>query len=407
MINPKVDFENSEKEIKCEFILLSMSMLFLLSGIIIGMNLINYNTIIAEIDNTLTLLSQNRGAFPDFNKNNMPKHMTPETPYESRYFSVLLTADGKVIQVDTKRIKSTDAQTAIEYASLAVAADKTHGFIHQYRFQSYSEHGLVRIVFLDCQKKAGCLSKLFDDQQRYGSGGLYCLLFFSGKITRPVTESYEKQKRFITDAGHEIKTPLAIIRADTEVLEMDLGESEWSSDIKKQTKRLELITNDLIFLSRLEEAGNSLQMVRLPFSDIVAQEAASFTPLMKTQNRIFQCDIQPMVSLTGDEKSIRQLVNILMDNALKYSPPHGLISLSVKKQGKQIRLALYNTTEKPIPKDRLAILFDRFYRVDSSRNTQIDLPACCITVAAKRTASLQFGMDTCSKIPVRWAIATP
>ena len=147
-----------------------------------------------------------------------------------------------------------------------------------------------------------------------------------------------------------------------------------------------------------------------------------------------------MVSLTGDEKSIRQLVNILMDNALKYSPPHGLISLSVKKQGKQIRLALYNTTEKPIPKDRLAILFDRFYRVDSSRNTQtggfgiglsiakaivtahkgriqalakeerfesIDLPACCITVAAKRTASLQFGMDTCSKIPVRWAIATP
>lgn len=235
----------------------------------------------------------------------------------------------------------------------------------------------------------------------------FSILFFSGKITRPVTESYEKQKRFITDAGHEIKTPLAIIRADTEVLEMDLGESEWSSDIKKQTKRLELITNDLIFLSRLEEAGNSLQMVRLPFSDIVAQEAASFTSLMKTQNRIFQCDIQPMVSLTGDEKSIRQLVNILMDNALKYSPPHGLISLIVKKQGKQIRLALYNTTEKPIPKDRLAILFDRFYRVDSSRNTQIDLPACCITVAAKRTASLQFGMDTCSKIPVRWAIATP
>ncbi|MGN0331268.1 MAG: sensor histidine kinase [Kineothrix sp.] len=338
------------------------------------MIVINYNTIIAEADNTLTLLSQNRGAFPDFNKNNMPKHMTPETPYESRYFSVLLTADGKVIQVDTKRIKSIDAQTAIEYASLAVAADKTHGFIHQYRFQSYSEHGLVRIVFLDCQKRLDVFQNFLMISSGMALGGyiafFFAILFFSGKITRPVTESYEKQKRFITDAGHEIKTPLAIIRADTEVLEMDLGESEWSSDIKKQTKRLELLTNDLIFLSRLEEAGNSLQMVRLPFSDIVAQEAASFTSLMKTQNRIFQCDIQPMVSLTGDEKSIRQLVNILMDNALKYSPPHGLISLSVKKQGKQIRLALYNTTEKPIPKDRLAILFDRFYRVDSSRNTQ-------------------------------------
>ncbi|MGN0307977.1 MAG: sensor histidine kinase [Lachnospiraceae bacterium] len=363
------------KEIKFKFILLSMSMLFLLlSGIIIGMNLINYNTIIAEVDNTLALLSQNRGAFPDFNKTNMPKHMTPETPYESRYFSVLLNADGQVIQVDTNRIKSIDTQTAIEYASLAVAADKTHGFIHQYRFQSCSEHGFVRIVFLDCQKRLDVFQDFLIISSGMALGGyiafFFAILFFSGKITRPVTESYEKQKRFITDAGHEIKTPLAIIRADTEVLEMDLGESEWSADIKKQTKRLELLTNDLIFLSRLEEAGNSLQMVRLPFSDIVFQEADSFTSLIKTQNKIFQCDIQPMVSLTGDEKSIRQLVNILMDNALKYSPPYGLISLSVKKQGKQIRLALYNTTEKPIPKDRLAILFDRFYRVDSSRNTQ-------------------------------------
>lgn len=107
----------------------------------------------------------------------MPKHMTPETPYESRYFSVLLTADGKVIQVDTKRIKSIDAQTAIEYASLAVAADKTHGFIHQYRFQSYSEHGLVRIVFLDCQKRLDVFQNFLMISSDMALGGLYCLLF--------------------------------------------------------------------------------------------------------------------------------------------------------------------------------------------------------------------------------------
>lgn len=198
----------------------------------------------------------------------------------------------------------------------------------------------------------------------------FAILFFSQRMIRPVTESYEKQKRFITDAGHEIKTPLAIIQADTDVLEMDYGESEWLDDIKRQTKRLTMLTNDLVLLSRMEEAESNLQMTLLTFSDLVSEAAASFAALIQTQNKVFRCAIEPGISLTGDEKSIRRLVNILMDNALKYSPSQGLISLSVKKQGKQVCLTVCNTTQNPISKDELHMMFERFYRIDSSRNAQ-------------------------------------
>ncbi|MDE6024159.1 MAG: HAMP domain-containing histidine kinase, partial [Lachnospiraceae bacterium] len=198
----------------------------------------------------------------------------------------------------------------------------------------------------------------------------FVILFFSNKIIHPVTESYEKQKRFITDAGHEIKTPLTIIKADVDVLEMELGENEWLTDIQKQTKRLAALTNDLVYLSRMEEANDSMQMIEFPFSDVVSETTASFQALAQTQGKIFQCEIQPMLSLTGNEKAIYQLVNILLDNALKYSPNNGTVSLVLKKQSKTIQLSVFNTTENLIPKDKLNLLFERFYRIDSSHNSQ-------------------------------------
>ena len=126
------------KAIKRKFILLSMTVLFLLLTVIVtGMNIINYNTIVADADDTLDLLSKNRGTFPQFTENDldMPKHMNPETPYESRYFSVLLNENNEVIQTDTSRIKAIDPDTAISYASSAIAGQKTSGFIKKYRFQ--------------------------------------------------------------------------------------------------------------------------------------------------------------------------------------------------------------------------------------------------------------------------------
>lgn len=363
------------RRIKSKFIILSMIALFvLLSVIVTSMNVINYNTVITSADKTLSLLSKNRGTFPDSYEKNKPKHMSAEAPYESRYFSVLLNKNNEVIQTDTSRIKAVDTQKAVKYAISTVKTNRDTGFIGKYRFLRCSENDSTRIIFLDCGRKLESFQNFLITSICMAFGGyiafFFVILFFAGKITKPVTESYEKQKQFITDAGHEIKTPLAIIQADVDVLELDLGSNEWLDDIQKQAERLAMLTNDLVCLSRMEESNSSMQMIEFPFSDVVSETASSFSALAQMQNKVLQCNIQPMVSFVGNEKSIRQLVNILMDNALKYSPHNSTVSITVQKQGKRVRLSVSNMTEQPIPKDKIHMIFERFYRIDSSRSTQ-------------------------------------
>lgn len=368
------------RQIKVKFIALSMAaLLVLLAVIVTGMNAINYNSVVSDADETLSLLSKNSGRFPDFSDpdfidRELPRHMTPETPYESRYFSVLLDGNSNVVQTDTSRIKAIDPNSAIEYAGAVVDSGKEAGFVGKYRFLCYVEENSTRIVFLDCGRKIDAFHDFLIASIGMALAGyaffFFVILFFSGRIIRPVTESYEKQRRFITDAGHEIKTPLAIIQADVDVLGMDLEENEWLEDIRKQTRRLADLTNDLVYLSRMEESGSALQMIEFPVSDVVAETASSFQALAQTQNKTFRLDIQPMLSLVGDEKSIRQLVNILLDNALKYSPEGGEVSVSLHRQARQLRLTVRNTVREPIPKEQLPHLFERFYRVDSSRSAQ-------------------------------------
>ena len=360
--------------IRIKFIALSMTALFVLLFVIIaGMNVVNYRTIIGEADSTLAMLSENKGTFPTFAGKELPAFMSPETPYETRYFSVLMDHNKEVIEADISRIISVDAKIAYEYASATMKYDAESGFIENYRYISQTENGLQRITFLDMGRKMHSYQTFLKTSIVIGVlgyiGFFIVIVIFSGRIMRPVTESYEKQRRFITDAGHEIKTPLAIINADVDVLEMDLGENEWLADIQKQTKRLAGLTNDLVYLSRMEEEEKDIQMIEFPFSEVVQETVSSFQSLVKTQNKNLQYTIPPLISFAGNEKAIRQLVNILMDNATKYSPEEGLISVDVQKQGKNLILSVFNTTISPIPKEKLDMIFERFYRLDASRST--------------------------------------
>ena len=194
------------------------------------------------------------------------------------------------------------------------------------------------------------------------------MLLFSGRIIKPVSISYEKQKQFITDAGHELKTPISIIDADAEVLGMEVGENEWLQDIRRQTERLATLTGDLISLSRLEEQA-PLQMITFPFSDMVEETAHSFLARAKQQNKSLTLSVEPMLSLCGDEKALTQLVTILLDNALKYSDDGGHIDLSLSHSGKSVRLTVENSSET-VDTAQLPQLFDRFYRGDRSRSSQ-------------------------------------
>lgn len=350
------------------------ALLILLTVILAIIHVINYNKLVTEADTMLTMMAGNRGSFPDFSDNKRPPDMSPEAPYEARYFSVLIGKNSEILQVDTGRIKAVDTAQAASYATKVAAGTADRGFMKDFRFVRYAEDTAVRITFLDCGRKLDTFRGGVSVSCAVSLLGLslffLVVLFFSNRIIRPVAESYEKQKQFITNAGHEIKTPLTIIRADTDVLEMELGDNEWLTDIRQQTQRLTGLTNDLIYLARMEEANKDLPMTRLPVSELVRETAESFHALAQTREKTLCCQIQPALYLQGNENAVCQLVGILLDNALKYSPAHSSIRLTLEKQGKAVQLSVCNQTEMPVTKEQLSRLFERFYRADAARNSQ-------------------------------------
>lgn len=358
-----------------------MTALFLLLSIIVaGMNLLNFNSVMTEADQVLLLISQNKGAFPDFKEgfpekpNQLPPHMSPETPYESRYFSVAINFSGEVYEIETGRIITVDEEKAVEYAQKALKDKNGKGFAGDFRYKCSNEPGGTRITFLDCGRRLNAFYEFLKASIIMSVIGFavvfVIMLVISERIVRPISESYKKQKRFITDAGHEIKTPLTIINANLDLLEMEIGDNESIDEIKTQTKRLTSLTNDLVYLSKMEESDNDLIKVEIPLSDLVLETVSTFKALAQTQNKELILNIEPMVSFKGNHKAIEQLVSIIMDNALKYSNEGGQIAVSLIKNSKQIQLNVFNTTKDLVSSESLAYVFDRFYRADTSRNSE-------------------------------------
>ena len=337
---------------------------------------ISYLHVTQEADDILSVLAENDGHFPNswqHMENQEKKEIfQAELPYESRYFSVSFTEGTVCNLIDVDKIAAIDSDMAVEYATDVRESGKEHGFVGNYRYQVNDTEDGTRVTFLDCRRSLLNFREFCITITQVAIGGFVLvfllIIYFSRWIVNPAVESYEKQKLFITDAGHELKTPLAIIDADADVLSMDVGESEWLTDIKKQVRRLTTLTNDLICLARMEEANQDMEMISFPISEIVEETASSFQAPAKTQKKEFILQITPALSMTGDEKMIRQLTSILLDNALKYSPEGGTIRVSLKKQNRQIRLLVYNTAAAVDPSE-LTHLFDRFYRSDRSRNS--------------------------------------
>ena len=368
------------RKLRIQFIVLAMlSLLLLLTVIVTGMNLLNYRSVVNDADEVLSIISQNRGVFPNMEGGQGPggRHphgMSPELPYESRYFSVLLGDDGTVIRVDTSRIASVDSGQAEDYARAVEQKTSEKGFFEQFRYtKSYEDIG-VRISFLDCGRSLDAYRNFLLISIVMASAGFFVvffvIVFFSGRFIRPIAESYEKQKHFITDAGHEIKTPLTIISANTDLLEMDIGSNECLDEIKQQAKRLTGLTNDLVSLARMEESKQAIPMIEFPVSEVVQEAVAPFNAPAQAQKKQLVCNIQPMLSMKGNDQAISQLVSLLLDNALKYSPEGGVISLELVRQGKHLVLSVCNPTFEEILPDQLPHVFDRFYRSDPSRNSQ-------------------------------------
>ena len=374
------------QKLRVKFITASMLSLALVLLVILGgVNAMSYQKVVQDADHILELLSENRGIFPQQvppdDRGGKPRPLpgfshglSPETPFESRVFSVLLNGEGQVLQSDTGQIAAVDDRSASEMAQAVWAGGSVSGFRGDYRYVRAAEAEGTRFIFVDCGRSLSNFRTTLIASGLVALAGLLAvfllLLILSKRIVRPVAESYEKQRRFITDAGHELKTPLTIIGADLDLVEPELDGNEWLQDIRCQVRRLTGLTQDLIFLSRMEEETPPIQPIEFPLSDLTEEMAQSFQGLAKAQKKGLTLPIQPMLSYTGDEKVIRQLLSILLDNAMKYTPEEGDVELALKKVGRMIRLSVSNTIAQPMERELLDRLFDRFYRGDQSRSSQ-------------------------------------
>ena len=197
--------------------------------------------------------------------------------------------------------------------------------------------------------------------------GFFVLLLFLSKVMiKPVKDSHVKQKSFITNASHDIKTPLAIISADTEIIEMEYGESEWTADVKKQVNRLADLTNKLVFLSKIDEDEFVLSKTTFNLSEVIKDIIEPFKVLVQSKSKVLTINIEDNINIDANEDMIRQMMALLLDNAVKYSKEN--INLKLKKFGKQTEIILENDVEE-IEVGEHKKIFDRFYRLDSSRNS--------------------------------------
>ena len=382
------------RRLRKKFIAAAIVAVFLVLLVLIGaINALSYRGLVVDADGTLQILAENKGSFPRqmFREQDRPSELqsppnegnngpfgerrgdSRELVYQSRFFTAWFS-DDKLSRINLDNLASLSEEEAAALAESVYAAGRAKGFADGYRYARAACDGETLLVFLNCQRELATFRDFLYASIGISLGGTLAvfllLLLFSGRIVRPIAESYEKQKRFITDAGHELKTPITIIRADADVLESELdGENEWIADIRKQTGRLAELTEDLIFLSKMEEENPALRMEALSLSELVDETAQSFQSLALSKGKRFSASVAPNLQVRGDEKALGKLVSILLDNAMKYSTEGGTVELTLEKTGKNARLSVKNSTP-PMEKGNADRLFERFAREDLSRNSE-------------------------------------
>lgn len=376
------------KNLQHKFIMITMiSLLAVLIFVLGSINGVFIYQTKQKADMLLNMLIDNNGYFPKkFEPKNSSKKpisfiapkekkglfdypISEETPFETRYFCVWLSGQ-KEIKTDINHIASISKKEAITYAKKVHSIGKTTGFLNQFHYKIKKEESSTLYVFVD---NTNSLQTIQDFAFLSCCIGIICVLlvftlifFLSKRAIRPITRSMEKQKQFITDAGHEIKTPLSIISANTEVIEMCQGKSEWTDSIHNQVNRMNELVQNLLALAKLDEANLKLTSEDVAIGEILSSLIDNFTVLIDNKNLTLTTQIQHNSIITGDKKNIERLLSILLDNAIKYSNENGSLEIVLIKKEKCIEFSIYNSCDY-IPQGDLSCLFDRFYRTDESR----------------------------------------
>lgn len=301
-------------------------------------------------------------------------------PERSVSFSINTDADWSITKTDSRFDMDEDFyKLAVQHAA---SSDATRGnFTLDGNRWTYNVENTIdgySIVFLDVTNSYKFLRNLLYTFLAVGLIMLIVIYFtsryFANRSIAPVKEAFDKQQRFIADASHELRTPLAVINTNADVLlansdDLIRTQEKWLQHIKSETERMRTLTSDLLYLTQMEDARESIISTSFNLSEAVENVILTLEAVIFEKNMELSYDIVPDLYTRGNSEQMKQVILILLDNAMKYTNASGSIKLTLKKQGHDLLLTVTNTGEG-IPQEHLARIFDRFYRVDASRSRQ-------------------------------------
>lgn len=369
------------KKLQKKFLIITMCSIIAVVFLLIGF--INYmNYVQVDSDNTLhiELLGDNGAnvSFRDRGVNSLqglePPANSPEFAFETRFFTVLYDDANEIELVKLDFIAAVDYDEAVALAEDVSDSSKKTGYKGNYKFLVVNTDSGKMVIFLDCSKSLWNVRQFLVSSILVSCLGILLVfglvLFFAKKAVAPIAESYEKQKRFITDASHELKTPLSIIGANTDVIEMEKGVSEWTQSTKNQIERLSSLTNNLVFLSRMEEESYLVTKENINLSKLICREFEEFKSTGIMLNKPIFLTIEDNIYYKGNTDTLKKLCSILCENALKYASEGSQIEVILRKSGKSIEFLMKNQTTE-LKEGNQDVLFERFVRADASRNSKI------------------------------------
>ena len=362
-------------------------------------NIWNYWNITTQLDNTLTILYEvGESEFNLVFQEGAPPRgsgfpFSGEAPYMIRFFAVYYGESGELLDINQDYIASVSENEALSFADHVLEAGKEQGFYGGYRYLMKTSGGETTVIFLNAERELYAVRDLFISTLLIA---VICLvvvfllvMLLAKRAVAPYMRNLEMQKQFITNAGHELKTPLTAISTSADVLAMEHRDDEWVQNIQVQSGRLSKLIANLITLSHLDEERPSLEKSEFSLSDALWETVDSFIPLIRARGKTYSQSIEDGLTVTSNCAAVQQMVSILLDNAVKHSPPGSEISLISFRKGRRIVITVSNTCEELDPSE-LKHLFDRFYRVDKSHSETANGSGIGLSIA-KATAETLGG----------------
>lgn len=302
-------------------------------------------------------------------------------------------------------LEDTEELTAI--LTDCLSQNQTQGTIDGYNLRYLrQDNGLYqKLAFVDMSMEQATLREMMGSYLQIGAAAMVLLLgvsiLLSRWATRPVEKAWRQQRQFLSDASHELKTPLTVILSNAELLQsahLDESPARWSDNIRSEAGRMKSLVEEMLTLARADNAVRTAVLEEVSLTDVAADCALSFEPVAFEAGKPLEEDLAEDVTVLGDREKLRQVVAILLDNAVKYGAAGGAITLTLRKTDRQARLTVANPGE-PIPQEQLRRLFERFYRADDSRGEQsgfgLGLPIAS-TIAAEHRGTLKAESDAVS-----------